>query len=277
MLVGLGLLEDLEARGLGEGALLLDVRLVLDERALRVGGRLLGELRLVDARDVGGLLGVDGLDLRLAASVDERHLGLALGVDLGLHALRLGLLGGDQLLLRRDQQARLLLLDQLVVALDALGDARLGDADRNHLDARVVLGAVGLQRLGERLVEPIELVDVDLLQRVRRAELVDLVVDLVKDPKLVVVHAVVLDGVEGVRAIEPIDHFDLVCVGAMIVYERERETRSLTHSNTARTKVDHHSSRGTARNVGDRVGLERRLWRRAHTFNHSINHFRHRV
>ena len=47
------------------------------------------------------------------------------------------------------------------------------------------------------LIQAVELLDVDLVQGVFRAELVDLVVNLIIDPRLVVVCRVVLHGLPG--------------------------------------------------------------------------------
>ena len=58
------------------------------------------------------------------------------------------------------------------------------------------------------LVQAIKLLNVDLVQSVLRAKLVDLVMDLVIDPSLVVINCVVLDGLPGQLAVETIHNFN---------------------------------------------------------------------
>ena len=98
----------------------------------------------------------------------------------------------------------------------------LGDTDGEDLNAGGVAIAVLLQALHEAVVDRVEEIDVDFLQRVLRAELVQLVVDLgeravvsgdtqatshlVVDPRLVVVDGVVLHRVPGVLLPEAIHH-----------------------------------------------------------------------
>jgi len=77
---------------------------------------------------------------------------------------------------------------------------------------------------------------VDLLEGVCRAELVNLVVDLVVYPCLVVVDGVVLDRLVHVLALQPVDHLDLV-------------------------EGDHRAARGAARDLGHLVRLQSDLYR----------------
>jgi len=60
------------------------------------------------------------------------------------------------------------------------------------------------------LVKLVELVDVDLAESVLGAELVDLVVDLVVDPRLIVVDRVVLDCGPGHVWLQSVDHLDFL-------------------------------------------------------------------
>lgn len=81
----------------------------------------------------------------------------------------------DLLLGIRDGELRLLALDPLVVLHEALGDAGLRHADGNDLDAGGPLVRARGQGCDQILVETVEFIDEHLLQRVTRAELVDLV------------------------------------------------------------------------------------------------------
>ena len=58
------------------------------------------------------------------------------------------------------------------------------------------------------LVHLIELVDVNFVESVLRAELVDFVMDLVIDPSLVVIDSVVLNGLPGQLSAQTIHHFN---------------------------------------------------------------------
>jgi len=79
-----------------------------------------------------------------------------------------------------------------------------------YADASVPVITVTLQRIGQLLIQALELRDVHFLEAVTGAELVDLVVDLVEDPRLVVVWAVELDGVVRLCGIQAVHHFNLV-------------------------------------------------------------------
>ena len=106
----------------------------------------------------------------------------------------------------------------------------LGDPDGDDLDAGCVPIALLLDGPLEVLVQLIELGDVDLVESVLGAELVDLVMDLVEDPGLVIVDGVVLDGLVGQVSLESIDHLYLI-------------------------EVEHKASTGATGNVSDLVGL----------------------
>ena len=60
------------------------------------------------------------------------------------------------------------------------------------------------------LIQVVKLLNVDLMQRVLRAELVDLVVNLVIDPRLVVVSRVVLHGLPSQLFLQPVYNLDLL-------------------------------------------------------------------
>lgn len=87
----------------------------------------------------------------------------------------------------------------------------LCDADRYDLDARSPEPATFLERQGQILVQLVELVDVHFAQGVLRAELVDLVMDLLENPRAVVVDCVIPHGLQHVFLPETIHHFHLVC------------------------------------------------------------------
>ena len=80
------------------------------------------------------------------------------------------------------------------------------------------------------LVKDIKLLDVDLVQRVLGAELVDLVVNFVIDPCLVVIDGVVLDCIPGQIFVKSVDDFNPL-------------------------KVDDDTTLGSARHITDRVSL----------------------
>ena len=84
------------------------------------------------------------------------------------------------------------------------------------------------------LVKLIELLNVDLAERVLGAELVDFVVNLVVDPGLVVVDGVVLDGGPGKVWLQAVDDFNLL-------------------------EVDDDAALGTAGNIVYSVGLHSHL------------------
>mmetsp|Transcript_8896 Transcript_8896/g.20960 ORF Transcript_8896/g.20960 Transcript_8896/m.20960 type:complete len:331 (+) Transcript_8896:65-1057(+) len=212
--VGLRLAGGLVELGIGLGLLPREVHVVLDGldalHALLLC-QLLAELDGGDGRPL----------LRLA------HGALGLGLRLLLH---------EQLRLRRHLDLTCLLLRLLVIEPYLFGYPRLGDAYRNDLDPRSPAVDVRLQRVPQRLVERVELGDVHLLEGVCRAELVDLVVDLVIDPRLVVVDRVVLDRLVHVLALQSVDHLDLV-------------------------EGDHGAARGAAWDLGHLVRLQSDLYR----------------
>merc|ERR1719488_63983 len=108
-----------------------------------------------------------------------------------------------------DAQLRALRLALLELRADRGRDARLCHAHGDDLDARSVRAAVALERLLEPLVDLVEERDCDLVQRVPAAELVDLVVHLVKDPRLVVARRVVGDGLARELGAQAVDDLDL--------------------------------------------------------------------
>lgn len=59
-------------------------------------------------------------------------------------------------------------------------------------------------------VKSVEFVNVHFLQRMLAAELVNLVVNLVKNPYFVVLRSIVFDCLLGQRLFESIDHLDLL-------------------------------------------------------------------
>jgi hypothetical protein len=145
------------------------------------------------------LLEVDALDLQVGLSLD--HL---------LPLLRHLLLHPHLLLLSRDEEVHLQLLDLLEVLLDSIRDLRFGDSDGKNLDAWRPRAKVLVEGLDEFLVELVEDVDVDLLQGVLGAELVDLVVQLVSDPELLIILSVVEHSVVDELLLQLVHHLDLV-------------------------------------------------------------------
>jgi hypothetical protein len=67
-----------------------------------------------------------------------------------------------------------------------------------------------LQCLDETIINSVEEIDVDFLESVGTTELIDLVMDLVKNPHSVVVNGVVLNRLIDVFASQTIDNFDTI-------------------------------------------------------------------
>jgi hypothetical protein len=96
----------------------------------------------------------------------------------GTTLFRLGFDLHDLLVLAGDHHLGLFFLNLLIILLDGEGHRWLGDAHGYDLDAGVVFEAVMLERLAQAVVHSVELVDINLLERVHAAELIHLVVDL---------------------------------------------------------------------------------------------------
>jgi hypothetical protein len=109
-----------------------------------------------------------------------------------------------------DLELSLLGLDVLIILHEVLGNVGLGHSDGNDLNTRSPVVAVSLQFVLKLLIKVVELIDEDLLEGGLGAELVDFVMDLIKDPGLVVVDGVVLDCLIGVFFPESVDYFNLV-------------------------------------------------------------------
>jgi len=133
------------------------------------------------------------------------------------------------LFLLSDLQLRSLAFDVFVVLLQRLRDVGLGNSDRDDLDSGCPLVTVMLQSFGQLFIQRVELFNEDLLQGVSGAELVDLVtkrmeskvkkgkqaeamylLNLVENPRCVIVGGVVLDGLVRELFLEPIHNFNLV-------------------------------------------------------------------
>ena len=84
------------------------------------------------------------------------------------------------------------------------------------------------------LVQLIKLVDVDFMQSMRRTKLVDLVVNLVIDPGLIIVDRVVLDCLPGHIGLQPVHNLDFL-------------------------EVNDHTALCAARNIAHRISLHRHL------------------
>ena len=92
-----------------------------------------------------------------------------------------------------DAEGGLLRLYLLVILGETLWDGGLRDTDGNDFDTWSPSVGVFLKHLNKLLIQLIKLVNEDLLEGVLGAELVDLVMDLVVDPRLVIIHCVVLN------------------------------------------------------------------------------------
>eukprot|EP01137_Pigoraptor_chileana_P002959 Opistho-2@42490 len=131
-----------------------------------------------------------------------------LSLNNGPLALSLGLFFDDFLVLLRNHQLCLLCLHELVVAADALGDLWLRDADSLHFDAGRPFVARFLQCIHKVLVNQVKVINVNLLEAVRRAKLVQLVVDPVENERFVILDGVILDSVVYMVFLELVDNFN---------------------------------------------------------------------
>jgi hypothetical protein len=100
----------------------------------------------------------------------------------------------------------------LIVIGKGLWNGGLGDTNRDYFNARGPLVCIGLENFDKLLVEFIELIDEYFLECVLRAELIDLMMNLVIDPCLIIVYGVVLDGLVRQIFVQSIHHLYLVKV-----------------------------------------------------------------
>ena len=92
-----------------------------------------------------------------------------------------------------NEQLRLLGFHFFIVSSNLLRNPGFRDTNCNNFNSRSPDKAVTLKSLLQVFIECFELSDVYFLQRVRRAKLVDFVVNLIKDPRLVVLGSIVSD------------------------------------------------------------------------------------
>eukprot|EP00051_Salpingoeca_urceolata_P022379 m.362861 g.362861 ORF g.362861 m.362861 type:complete len:428 (-) comp19963_c0_seq5:2578-3861(-) len=183
----------------GQGCLFCRVKFGID------AGTLFGEVHLV-------------LDFRHAPVclffchpllvLDLGHRRLFLRLDDRLSPLSLGLLFDHFLMLGGDEELCFFGLDLLKVLRNGGRHLRLCHAHGQHLQAWGKLFHVLLQGPFEVLVNLIKESDVHFLQGVRAAKLVHLVVNLIKDQRLIIIDPVLLDNVVHVFASENVDHLD---------------------------------------------------------------------
>ena len=128
------------------------------------------------------LLELDYLDFQVGLCFD--HLLSLLGVFL---------FNSHLLLLSSNEKIYLQLLHFLEVSFDSIRYLWLGDSDREDFYSWRPGLQVFIERRDECFVEFVEDVDVDLLERVFGAKLVDLVMKLVSNPELFVLFRVVED------------------------------------------------------------------------------------
>lgn len=210
--VHLGLLEGSHELGLDLGLGLLEDHLSFDLGHLEVVLFLLNALPEVDLLDIEVGLGLDDLLSLLGELLLNLHL----------------------LLLRSNEVIDLQLLHLLKIAFDAFWNVRLGDPNGQYLNPRRPMLEILVQILDEFLIELIEDVDINLLQRMLRTKLVDLMMDLVRYPKTLVLLSVVQHGLINVLFFEFVDHLYLV-------------------------EVDQCAVGGAAGNAGHHIGLDAHL------------------
>mmetsp|Transcript_2261 Transcript_2261/g.4537 ORF Transcript_2261/g.4537 Transcript_2261/m.4537 type:complete len:263 (-) Transcript_2261:114-902(-) len=185
---------------------------------------------IVDLRDVEGCHVLH--DVLLFADIG--NLGSLLGFNLGSARLGLSLFFHHLLPLDRDHKLGFLSLHLLIVAPNLLRDFGLCDANGDNFDTSVVLSAVSLQRLLNPVVDSVKLLNVNFLQCMLRAELIDLVMELGKDPDIVIVNTIVSYGIHHMVLRKSVDHLNLV-------------------------EVEQHPTSCSARNVDDLIRLNRGL------------------
>ena len=124
-------------------------------------------------------------------------LSLRLGFNPCLLTHRICLLFLHLLLLFGNIELRLRLFYLDVILLELFRDGRFGYAYGNDLDTGRPFDRVVLKYSLQVLIKLIKFVDVDFVQGMPRAELVDLVMNFVVDPGAVIVNSVVLDSGPG--------------------------------------------------------------------------------
>mmetsp|Transcript_30293 Transcript_30293/g.34534 ORF Transcript_30293/g.34534 Transcript_30293/m.34534 type:complete len:255 (+) Transcript_30293:439-1203(+) len=125
-------------------------------------------------------------------------------------AFRFRLFFHESLSLLSDLETSLFGLDLFVVFQYVLRYPGLGHANCDDHQTWCINIDIVLERPSQNLVETIEFVDEHLLKGVSAAELVDFVVNLVVDPRLVVVNGIILyDGVRGVGT-QLVHHLDII-------------------------------------------------------------------
>ena len=105
--------------------------------------------------------------------------------------IRIIYLPSSSSLLLQYQQARLLSFDRFKFFQDILRDFWLCNTNSNDLNASIPLVAAVLKSFGKGLVQNLKVVNVHFAKGVTAAELVDLMMNFIKDPDLVIPDTVV--------------------------------------------------------------------------------------
>jgi hypothetical protein len=150
--------------------------------------------------------------LQLDLHGNAQYFSLRLSLDDSFSPCSLCLLFLNLLLLLCYPKGRPLGFNVLIVIGKGLWNGGLGDTNRDYFNARGPLVCIGLENFDKLLVEFIELIDEYFLECVLRAELIDLMMNLVIDPCLIIVHRVVLDGLMRQIFVQSIHHLYLVKV-----------------------------------------------------------------
>lgn len=133
-----------------------------------------------------------------------------LSFDSRCNSLRFSLLFFDLLFLLCNVEKCFLCFNLFIVFHQTFWYLWLGDSNTNDFNTRSPSSCTLRQCIGQLLVKSVKFVNEDVLESVFTAELVDLMVNLIKNPRFVVVDGVVLDSFLGKLLFESVHHFDLL-------------------------------------------------------------------
>mmetsp|Transcript_11696 Transcript_11696/g.35688 ORF Transcript_11696/g.35688 Transcript_11696/m.35688 type:complete len:279 (-) Transcript_11696:32-868(-) len=208
---------------------------VLNESNLSLTLFLLEKLLNLDQTYIRFFASVNGSNLSLLFSLEPGYLFAHLCLNGGLHLLGFFLCLHNTCVFHGHTKTSALFGDVFVVATHGIRDARLSDTDGNQLNTSIPFVTVLLQSLKEGLVELLEQINVHLLHGVGRAELVDLVMDLIKDPRLIIVYAILFHGFPSLIFSQLIHTFNFI-------------------------KAQHHTIGGATRNTCYHISLQCHLY-----------------
>mmetsp|Transcript_645 Transcript_645/g.1082 ORF Transcript_645/g.1082 Transcript_645/m.1082 type:complete len:236 (-) Transcript_645:124-831(-) len=142
--------------------------------------------------------------------MNSRHPGLLVCLNHGLLSLRIGLLLHQLLPLFGHLERSFLGLNLFVIVQDLPRYSRLGHAYGNNFETRSKDVDVALQCFRQDLIQSIKRVDVDFLQRVLTAKLVNFMMNFVIDPSSIIMDRVILHNGMCRMPMELINHLDSI-------------------------------------------------------------------